>query len=658
MDNSLVLFNKAFDSKEYFNKLKYRFELLLIIEKIVKETIYLPSPEEYLAEMIKFSKNMFPDNDFYFTYSNIELRTGKEHSQDSEIFSKDFINQEEHLNFKAKVFGKELNIFQKTLVNLIFNHLFINIYMWDLKNLNEVKDKKEMKANINLIEERLQYIKEKSSNILNIMIDEAGGDNIYFFIKHKDRFEYISDHLKKSPDYSRVNNRNNLNHLLKNTARIRNSYYELYDDEKHYFSALFSHKTKRLLMMPVRSQENLEAVLLITNPIDIPDDLERIIELYKLYFEKLSISFKKTLLRIADFELDTMNNIIAKLIEKTSNDLFQDQVDIFFKHFQNFFSLKKVAIFFKDENENIRSWYRTSQDINCPKELFDLKDDQGIYRTDNNDEYEYFSFQYDLKRRGCLLYERKKYSQQDYKNILRHMAVLIFNVLYSRNIYENMKELDRLAVLGGMAREMAHEIRNPLGGIKLYIEMLKKRSEKDSEIYNNIEKGIKNIENVISDMLLFTRKENLKNNRVDILELLKDSISIINLSDDISIKIEKIEEIEELIYCDKEKISSVFNNILVNAGEALRETKEPKIRIDIEKEQGNLVIIIWNNGKKIEFENRKKIFDPFFTTRKNGNGLGLAICKKIINAHDGELELLQENDWTGFRIKIPMFKGV
>jgi len=236
--------------------------------------------------------------------------------------------------------------------------------------------------------------------------------------------------------------------------------------------------------------------------------------------------------------------------------------------------------------------------------------------------------------------------------------MLIFNILYSKQIYEKIKEIDRLAVLGGMAREMAHEIRNPLGGIRLYIEMLKKKEKDNYEIYDNIEKGIHNIENVISDMLSFTRKETLKMTICDFNGMLRDSLKIINLSPDIKINLSGFDEDEEsVISCDSNKLSSVLNNILINASQALRDSDEPEIRIEKDIQDNILNLTIWNNGGEIGKEIRKKIFDPFFTTRKNGNGLGLSICKKIINAHNGKIEVMSRNGWTGFKISLPLEKG-
>ena len=209
----------------------------------------------------------------------------------------------------------------------------------------------------------------------------------------------------------------------------------------------------------------------------------------------------------------------------------------------------------------------------------------------------------------------------------------------------------------GLARKLAHEIKNPLTPIQLTIDRLKSKyseklntDEKDdfSKNLKIIIKQIKQIENLVNEFSDFARmpKPIFKDN--DLVLIAKDNINLMQELD-VNIKFEfNFSESEVILISDSEQLSRVFLNIIKNSIESIQEKSLKlanfvgKIDIEINNDDDYIDFIVTDNG--IGFSdlrtNIKKILNPYFTTKKKGTGLGLSIVNKIINDHNGSINFI------------------
>lgn len=200
----------------------------------------------------------------------------------------------------------------------------------------------------------------------------------------------------------------------------------------------------------------------------------------------------------------------------------------------------------------------------------------------------------------------------------------------------------RLHAMGEIAVNVAHEVRNPLGSIELFASMLHQDLETSPDqqpLAENILIGVRNIDNIVSNILHFTRAQKPKRIDVDIVQILNESIVFVEHP----LKQKEARIVREgldqtcIIQADGELLKQAILNLLLNAIQAI----EIKGTIGVAlKVSGELIEIrICDDGKGISPEVADKVFDPFFTTKRRGTGLGLTIVYNIISAHGGMIEM-------------------
>lgn len=243
-------------------------------------------------------------------------------------------------------------------------------------------------------------------------------------------------------------------------------------------------------------------------------------------------------------------------------------------------------------------------------------------------------------------------------------AVIILRDLREiKELQEKIKRSERLASLGTLAAGMAHEIRNPLSSIKGFAQYFLKKNPPGSEGKKYSEVIIQEVERlnrVISNLLDFARPKEPVKALVSMeaviqhtLELIKDDAR----SKEIQVRTE-IEENLPLLWMDRDQITQVLLNIILNSLDALKERESLSIRALLNQELKVLVVEIEDNGPGMSGEELVKIFDPFYTTKKTGTGLGLAIAYRIIEKHRGTL-LVKSNPGVGtiFKMELPLAVG-
>ncbi len=227
---------------------------------------------------------------------------------------------------------------------------------------------------------------------------------------------------------------------------------------------------------------------------------------------------------------------------------------------------------------------------------------------------------------------------------------------------------DRLQAMGEMAIKIAHEVRNPLGSIKLFADLLNRElqsTEELKEFSEHISSGVESINNIISNLLLFIKPQQAPDLKIiDIHDVLDGSIFFSGhlVKHDNSIKIEtKYYAKPVMVRGDTELLKQVALNLILNAIQAMPNRGKLIISTDIvkgkegEKEIAEIRFV--NTGTSIAKEIIPKIFDPFFTTKKNGTGLGLAIVHNILKAHDAGIYITSSEEETECIISIPIVEN-
>ncbi|MFL0248316.1 ATP-binding protein [Candidatus Clostridium stratigraminis] len=232
-----------------------------------------------------------------------------------------------------------------------------------------------------------------------------------------------------------------------------------------------------------------------------------------------------------------------------------------------------------------------------------------------------------------------------------------FNKMLEK-LEESVTRAKSLEALGALSAGMAHEIRNPLTSIKGYAQYIMSELNKDSELYSDmavISSEVDRLNNIIDRFLAFARPNELKLEKYDINDIVKEVILLIkrdNTFDNIKLNINFGEL--PLINADFEQMKQVVLNIVINGVQSMPQGGELTISTLNNQILSMVEIEISDTGQGISHENVKKIFEPYFTTKDKGIGLGLAICSRIVENHRGIIEVESiPGKGSKFIIKLP-----
>jgi signal transduction histidine kinase len=227
-----------------------------------------------------------------------------------------------------------------------------------------------------------------------------------------------------------------------------------------------------------------------------------------------------------------------------------------------------------------------------------------------------------------------------------------------------MQEAERLVVVGELAASIAHEIKNPLAGIKVSMEVLGQDLElnqEDKEIFQQVINEIDRITALLRSLLSYARPPKPESILFDIHQVLDATIKSAQYSLRSSPEGQRkeIEFIRDFsrevprIVADPAQMQQVILNLLLNAVDAIGE--QGKITIQTRKPSDrNIRIAITDTGRGIESQAMDKVFKPFFTTKSHGTGLGLAICKRLIEQGGGNISVANNSEGAGVTFVITM----
>jgi two-component system, NtrC family, sensor histidine kinase AtoS len=202
---------------------------------------------------------------------------------------------------------------------------------------------------------------------------------------------------------------------------------------------------------------------------------------------------------------------------------------------------------------------------------------------------------------------------------------------------EQVRHQDRLAAIGKMAATVAHEIRNPLGGIRGFAALLARdiaAGDPRARLVDRILVGVKQLDRVVSDLLEYTRPLELQMKPWPCAELVESAWGFVDPAGK-TIAFEPRMHGDLLVHADADKLRQVFLNLLINAVQSIPD--EGKIIVTALTSEHGVTIGVADSGCGIAPDQIDHIFSPFFTTREKGTGLGLAIASKIVEGHGGRL---------------------
>ncbi len=233
-----------------------------------------------------------------------------------------------------------------------------------------------------------------------------------------------------------------------------------------------------------------------------------------------------------------------------------------------------------------------------------------------------------------------------------------------RRLEEEMKERERLAIIGEMAAGMAHEIRNPLAALSGSIEVLRDELPDDADTRRLLEillKETDRLNKIITDFLLYARPRPLNRSRFMIRDLLLENLELLRRSSPPNVEVRLDVSANVAAGLDADQMKQVFFNLAINAFEAmpgggllvigLKGNREGMV------EEGMVEISFRDTGTGIPPAVLPKIFNPFFTTKENGSGLGLAIVRRILDEHGGRVKVASGADGTMVRVLLPALPG-
>jgi two-component system CheB/CheR fusion protein len=221
----------------------------------------------------------------------------------------------------------------------------------------------------------------------------------------------------------------------------------------------------------------------------------------------------------------------------------------------------------------------------------------------------------------------------------KYMAIR-YEVTERKRTEELLREQEALARLGQMAAVVAHEVKNPIAGIRGALQVIASRMAPDSRdrsVVSDIIARLDALDGVVQDLLVFARPRPLRAEPVDLCTIVSSTAELISRDPAMRGLQIQLPATPAMARADREQLQIVFHNILVNAAQAMGGAGE--IVVEIQPNAGGWRLAFRDGGPGMPPEVRDKAFDAFFTTKHRGTGLGLPTARRIVEAHGGQMAI-------------------
>jgi PAS domain S-box-containing protein len=241
-----------------------------------------------------------------------------------------------------------------------------------------------------------------------------------------------------------------------------------------------------------------------------------------------------------------------------------------------------------------------------------------------------------------------------------HFILVQRDITEFKNLEKELYESQKLSALGQLSAGIAHEIRNPLSSIKMSLQILAKRMNpegNDLKRFRIAEKEVDHLEMLVSDILAFAKPVEPKKSPIALSKILEQAIALSEKGiTDKKIEIQTEYNDIPLVTVDAHMMADAFLNIIRNAVEVSKE--HGKIIVSLhyfDETRQSVAVEIKDNGSGIDAEDMPHIFNPFFTRKNYGTGLGLSLVKKIIDIHQGTVDISsKKNEGTKVLVILPL----
>ncbi|RMH60258.1 MAG: HAMP domain-containing protein [Calditrichaeota bacterium] len=248
------------------------------------------------------------------------------------------------------------------------------------------------------------------------------------------------------------------------------------------------------------------------------------------------------------------------------------------------------------------------------------------------------------------------------ENQVSGMLLTIKDQKLLNELQNNLQRSMKFGVIASLASSISHEIKNPLSSMAIHAEILHMRLE-EMELENKeaidkslnvLQNEVKRLNRIINQFFNLARVKKTDLNAIHINTVLEDVITLVHQQAiERNIKIEKaLDPAVERIYGDPDQLKQVFLNIVLNAFQAIHNTGT--VRIATRMDAGQLLVEIEDDGCGMPPEVQERLFELYFTTKHDGGGIGMAICRNIVEAHEGQIDFKSvEKKGTTFYIRLP-----
>ena len=238
-----------------------------------------------------------------------------------------------------------------------------------------------------------------------------------------------------------------------------------------------------------------------------------------------------------------------------------------------------------------------------------------------------------------------------------------------KELQENAEALaksERESAWREMAKQVAHEIKNPLTPMKLSIQHLKRSiniadpesKEKLDRVTNSLIEQIDALTKIANEFSNFAKMPKANEIELNLSEIVKNVVEVFKQDEEFSVDLDFKFAGEAVIWADKDLLLRVFNNLVKNAIQSIPPETKGKIKVHLEEKNGDYIVSVKDNGVGIEADAIERIFVPYFTTKSKGTGLGLAMSKQIVESLNGKIWFESSpNKGTIFYVSFPQFKN-
>lgn len=223
--------------------------------------------------------------------------------------------------------------------------------------------------------------------------------------------------------------------------------------------------------------------------------------------------------------------------------------------------------------------------------------------------------------------------------------VLLHDITEAQQVKTQAERNQRLAAMGEMAAQLAHQLRTPLAAALLYagnLESGELPAASTAAIAGKMVARLKHIEHLIQDMLLFARGEAFGRERFAVTDLLGELAQNFEpLAHDAGVQFVVDDQGKGALLTGKRKsLVSALTSLLENALQAVDGQQGGRVALSARRDDGNVLLVVQDNGPGMDAATATRLFEPFYTTRSDGTGLGLAIARGVVLAHGGSIEVI------------------